>query len=171
MSIFAIFRRRGQEPLRREDAPYGDGGQATTSGQQTQSGERLPSLTLSGYGAASASTTAMPPPPGQEQQTFDKALAKCRQVLLVLCFISLFVNLLSLAVPFFLLQVIDAVIPTRSSETLILLMLFFTAALICYVVLDALRSSALGRLGTWLDRSLSGMMLRGAINRAARRTR
>ena len=111
------------------------------------------------------------PSANQELRAFNKALAKCRQVLLALCAISLFVNMLSLAVPFYLLQIIDAVIPTRSSDTLILLTVFFTAALLCYVALDTLRSAALARLGTWLDRSLSGMLLRGSISRAARRSR
>jgi ABC-type protease/lipase transport system fused ATPase/permease subunit len=85
--------------------------------------------------------------------------------------VSLFINLLSLAVPFFLLQVIDAVIPTRSSETLILLTIFFSGALICFVILEALRGSILSRIGIWLDRNLSSTLFRRAIGRAASRSR
>ncbi|MGU3363107.1 type I secretion system permease/ATPase [Methylobacterium sp. M6A4_1b] len=84
------------------------------------------------------------------------ALAQCRTAFIGVAAMSGLVNVLYLTGSFFMLEVYDRVIPSRSVPTLIGLCIL---ALVLYAfqgLLEALRSRVLARIGAALDESLSG---------------
>ena len=84
------------------------------------------------------------------------ALAQCRTAFIGVAAMSGLVNVLYLTGSFFMLEVYDRVIPSRSVPTLIGLCVL---ALVLYAfqgLLEALRSRVLARIGAALDESLSG---------------
>jgi PrtD family type I secretion system ABC transporter len=91
--------------------------------------------------------------------------------MLAVALFSFCVNLLSLAVPIYLLQLYDRVIPNRSTDTLVLLTIIMVVALVTNAGLDAVRGVLLARVGEWLHRSLSGPVLSATIQRALRKGR
>ena len=81
---------------------------------------------------------------------------------------SLFINVLMLTAPLYMLQVFDRVLTSRSVETLVMLTLIAGAALLALGALDALRGAALVRIGTWLDGRIGGPVLAASISAAVR---
>jgi len=82
-------------------------------------------------------------------------LQACRQHFVYVGIFSLFINLLMLTVPLFMLQVFDRVLTSRSWETLVALGLLATGALLVHLLLEVLRSRLLLASGVTLD-SLAG---------------
>lgn len=76
---------------------------------------------------------------------------------------SVFVNVLMLTAPLYMLQVFDRVLTSRSVDTLLALTLIAVVALATLAFLEGVRSLALGRAGTWLDDRLAGVLLRGSL--------
>src|SRR5438874_11787306 len=76
---------------------------------------------------------------------------------------SLVINLLLLAPPLYMLQVFDRVLTSRSEETLLLLTLAATTALLMMAFLDVLRARLLAAAGAALDRSLGPKVLDGLL--------
>jgi len=88
--------------------------------------------------------------------TLVAALERCRMAFIGVACMSALVNVLYLTGSFFMLEVYDRVIPSRSVPTLIGLCVL---ALILYVMqglLEAIRARVLVRIGMALDESLSG---------------
>lgn len=92
----------------------------------------------------------MAPPP----TLLTNALKRCRLALTTIGVTSLFVNLLMLTVPLYMLQLYDRVIASRSQETLVYLTLAAIGALLVLSTLDTLRSRISVRVGTWLEARL-----------------
>jgi len=84
---------------------------------------------------------------------------------------SFFVNLLSLAVPLYLLQIYDKVLPGRSIDTLMFLTGIALIAVIALGLLESVRRSILLKLGMRLDHQLSEHLLNSAIHRAIAKER
>ncbi len=80
-----------------------------------------------------------------------QALRACRGAALFLVAFSVAINILALASPLYMMQIYDRVLGSRSVDTLVMLTLMFSLAIGALVVIEGLRSLALGRLGTWLD--------------------
>ncbi|RZK91810.1 MAG: type I secretion system permease/ATPase, partial [Methylobacterium sp.] len=107
---------------------------------------------------------AAPVPPGRKQivtQARDSAelasaLAQCRTAFIGVAAMSGLVNVLYLTGSFFMLEVYDRVIPSRSVPTLIGLCILALVLYIFQGLLEALRSRILARIGAALDESLSG---------------
>ncbi|WP_375455442.1 type I secretion system permease/ATPase [uncultured Methylobacterium sp.] len=92
---------------------------------------------------------------GRDSGELGTALSSCRTAFVGVALMSGIVNLLYLTGSFFMLEVYDRVIPSRSVPTLIGLM---ALALVLYAfqgVLEAIRSRVLARVGAALDEALS----------------
>jgi len=106
----------------------------------------------------------------QDQSALADALARCKSSLATVGVFSLFINLLSFAVPLYLLQIYDRVIPSRSEETLMFLTLLAVVAITTYAALEGLRGFMLARVGNWLDRRVGVEAFRATIVRAKKRS-
>ncbi|WP_313898801.1 type I secretion system permease/ATPase [Methylobacterium sp. E-045] len=92
---------------------------------------------------------------GRESAEIISALASCRTAFIGVAVMSGLVNILYLTGSFFMLEVYDRVIPSRSVPTLVGLMIL---ALVLYGfqgVLETIRSRILARVGASLDEALS----------------
>ncbi|HEX3380787.1 MAG TPA: type I secretion system permease/ATPase [Paraburkholderia sp.] len=78
-------------------------------------------------------------------------------------------NVLVLAPTIYLLQVYDRVLPSRSIETLVMLMVFMTIVLGMMLVVDLARSRILSDLGTQIGNRLDPMVLQARISAQAHR--
>lgn len=78
-------------------------------------------------------------------------------------FFSLFINLLILTSPIYMMQVFDRVLVTSQVETLVYLTLIAVLALITLGLLDAVRGQLLNRVGSYLDKSLRVHLLTHTI--------
>ncbi|WP_433995711.1 type I secretion system permease/ATPase [Bradyrhizobium tropiciagri] len=83
-------------------------------------------------------------------------LHACRGVLVGLGLITAMLNVLYLTGSFFMLEVYDRVVPSRSVPTLIGLAALVGALYVFQAFLDILRGRILVRIGEWLDRAFSG---------------
>ena len=92
-----------------------------------------------------------------------RALRQCRAGLLLLVGFGLFVNLLFLVAPLYMLQVFDRVLSSQRLETLLALTLIAGLALIVLGALEAVRGRIQTRMANWLDRNLSGELIRASV--------
>lgn len=95
-------------------------------------------------------------------------LRACRQHFLHTGLFSLCVNVLILAVPLYTLEVFDRVFSSRSLETLLMLSIAATLALLAMMGLDLVRGRLLQAAGATLDRSLGPEVIRGLFAAAAK---
>lgn len=94
----------------------------------------------------------------------QEAIKNCRFVLLAVAVVSLFVNVLMLTVPLYMLQIYGRVLVSRSIETLIYLSVVAVGALMVLMALDYTRSRILAHLSAWLENRLGPQMLPSAIS-------
>jgi len=73
-----------------------------------------------------------------------------------------------LATPLYMLQIYDRVLTSRSTDTLLFLTLIVIGAIAVIGLLDAIRSSLMGRIGRWINCALSGETLSVAIRKTLR---
>src|SRR3954467_12282738 len=83
-------------------------------------------------------------------------LSSCRGAFLGIGLMTAMINVLYLTGSFFMLEIYDRVIPSRSVPTLIGLSLLALGLYIFQGFLDILRGRILIRVGGWVDRALSG---------------
>ena len=83
---------------------------------------------------------------------------------------SIVLNLLMLTVPIYMMQMFDRVLPTRHTDTLLLLTLIAFGALALMATMEIVRARIMVRLGTWIDRQLSGPLLMVSLNESLRRS-
>jgi ATP-binding cassette subfamily C protein PrsD len=92
---------------------------------------------------------------GLSSSTVSSALLACREAFAVVGIFSAIINLLMLAGSFYMLQVYDRVLSSRSVPTLIGLTLLLLAAYLLQGVLDAVRVQMLARIGARFDEQVS----------------
>ena len=100
------------------------------------------------------------------RREFFGALASCRRLFALCGFFSVFVNLLMLTGPLFMLQVYDRVLASRSEATLVALSLMAAFLFAVGGVLDHARGRLLSRAGARLEAVLEERVLRAALGRA-----
>jgi ATP-binding cassette subfamily C protein/ATP-binding cassette subfamily C exporter for protease/lipase/ATP-binding cassette subfamily C protein EexD len=93
----------------------------------------------------------------------ERAVGACRSAFTVCAVFSLAINLLMLVSPIYMLQVYDRVLTTGRVETLLMLTLIATIALVVMCALDALRTSITIRVGCWLNEQLGPAYLACAV--------
>lgn len=91
----------------------------------------------------------------QDATDLQRALKACRSSLASVAFFSLFVNLLMLAPPMYMLQAYDWVLTTQSGETLLMLTLVVVFLFMVMGGLVLVRSRMLVRVGNRLDTSIN----------------
>jgi ATP-binding cassette subfamily C protein EexD len=84
-----------------------------------------------------------------------EAIYQSKRSFIIAGFFSLFINLLMLVPPLYMLQLYDRVITSRSESTLVLLTLIVIFAFITMALLEIVRSKILVRVGNKLDSILS----------------
>ena len=104
-------------------------------------------------------------PPFQTSDALQAALKRCRGGVIAVVFFSMCINILMLTAPLYMLQVFDRVLNSRSTETLLFLTLLAVAAFIALGAVEAVRHQMLSRIGGWIDRQISGELLKGALTR------
>jgi PrtD family type I secretion system ABC transporter len=95
-------------------------------------------------------------------------VSACRGAMVGIAIISLFINLLMLTAPIYMMQVFDRVLSSRSTETLLLLSLIAVVALLTLGALELVRSMAFVRISVWIDRRLSGIVFASGVSSALR---
>jgi PrtD family type I secretion system ABC transporter len=94
-----------------------------------------------------------------EQDALDQALASVRHAFLTAGIFSLFINLLMLAGPLYMLQVYDRVLTSHSIPTLVALTILLVVLYVALGLLEGIRSQVLNRVAGRLDRILGPALL------------
>src|SRR5262245_10757083 len=89
-----------------------------------------------------------------EQDAFDQAIASVRHAFLTAGLFSLFINVLMLAGPLYMLQVYDRVLTSQSIPTLVALTVLLVVLYVALGLLEGVRSQVLNRVAGRLDRIL-----------------
>lgn len=100
---------------------------------------------------------------------FDKARRKGRSLLFAAFVFSIFVNLLMLTGPLFMLQVYDRVLASQSVETLAALFVLVGCLMALMGILDWARSRLVARIGGRLQETLDGVAFSAGLNERARK--
>ena len=95
-----------------------------------------------------------------------RTVSACRRAIMGVGIISLFINVLMLTAPLYMMQVFDRVLASRSTETLFFISLIAIAALMTHGLLEFVRSMAFIRVASWIDRQLGAEILSQSISRA-----
>ncbi|MFV8409858.1 type I secretion system permease/ATPase [Vibrio owensii] len=98
-----------------------------------------------------------------QQTVFKEVRQKLCTLIGLLVGFSLFINLLVLAIPLYMLQVYNRVISSYSIDTLFLLTVIVLAALLTMSLIDIARAQMSKSFGYWLDAKLSAFMLKRSI--------
>jgi len=93
---------------------------------------------------------------GTPRSELGDALAACRKAFVGIGIFSGMSNILMLTGAFYMLQVYDRVLPSRSVPTLVALSVLAAGLFITQGVLDLIRSRVLLRIGAYIDEKLSG---------------
>src|SRR5262249_54009251 len=86
-----------------------------------------------------------------ERSELGTALRACRNAFVGVGFMSFMINVLYLTGSFFMLEIYDRVLPSRSVPTLVGLSVLAGGLYIAQGVLDLIRNRILGRIGASLD--------------------
>lgn len=103
---------------------------------------------------------------GAEMKNLDRARSHFRRVLLLLACFSLVVNLLLLAMPLYMLQIYDRILPSRSMDTLMFLSIIAGGTLVVLGLLEAVRSVLASRAGARLEVDLGTDALLASMARS-----
>lgn len=97
------------------------------------------------------------------------ALKECRPLFIGALIFSLIINLLSLAVPIYSMQVLDRVLSSGSKNTLIMLTLIVVASVVFSGLITGLRSIVFTQISRWMDDKISTEIVHKTIALALRR--
>jgi PrtD family type I secretion system ABC transporter len=102
----------------------------------------------------------------RQPSALETALREARRGLAAVAALSLFLNLLVLVSPLYMLQIFDRVLSSGHLETLLALTVVATFALLVFGLLEVIRRQALVRIGAWLDRTLAEPVLAASVGEA-----
>lgn len=100
---------------------------------------------------------------------FQEMLAKCKKALIVVFIFSFCSNMLMLITPLYSLQVLDRVIGSGNTNTLLMLSIIIGSVYLIYGLVQVARSFTLIKIGEWLDTHISPMLLSHSVSAAATR--
>lgn len=102
----------------------------------------------------------------QDATDLQRALKACRSSFVSVGFFSMFVNLLMLVPPMYMLQVYDRVLTTQSGETLLMLTLVVVFLFMVMGGLELVRSRILVRVGNRLDTNINSRLYSAMFRRS-----
>ena len=103
-------------------------------------------------------------PTAQSPRTeLEEVFATTRSSFLMIAVFSLFINLLMLTAPIYMLQVYNRVLSSGSKETLVFLTVMAAGAILVMCVLDTVRSSMTVRIGCWINERLSPVFMAAGV--------
>lgn len=102
----------------------------------------------------------------QDATDLQRALKACRGSFASVGFFSMFVNLLMLVPPMYMLQVYDRVLTTQSVETLLMLTLLVVFLFMVMGGLELVRSRMLVRVGNRLDTNINARLYSAMFRRS-----
>jgi ATP-binding cassette, subfamily C, bacterial EexD len=105
-----------------------------------------------------------------ERSTLREALRACRASMGTAMMFSFFINLLTLTVPLYIMEIFQRVLISRSAETLVLLTVMALIALVAFGVLSIVRSRLLLQEGIKFDAILGRQIHRAMIFRSLQST-
>ncbi len=105
------------------------------------------------------------------REELRRARAQSRWLLRAAALFSVFINLLMLTGPLFMLQVYDRVLASRSEETLLALFILMAFLFATMGVLDYLRGRVLARIGTALQARLEARVFQAVLAKSAQSPR
>jgi ATP-binding cassette subfamily C protein/ATP-binding cassette subfamily C protein EexD len=92
---------------------------------------------------------------GKPDQVLKATMAGCRRSFVHVALFSMFINILILTVPLYMLQIFDRVLASESLETLLYLSLIALGAIVTLGLLELVRSRILVRLSSWIEQHLA----------------
>lgn len=95
----------------------------------------------------------------KEQNLISQTLTECKKALWVILALTGFTNILMLMLPIYSLQVLDRVLSSASMDTLLMLTLLAVFLFIAFALITAAKSSAMVKIGEWIDSKLSSRLL------------
>lgn len=98
-----------------------------------------------------------------QKTVFKEVRQKLFALIGLLVGFSLFINLLILSIPLYMLQVYNRVLSSYSIDTLVLLTVIVVAALFTMSIVDIARAQVSKSFGYWMDTKLSVFMLKRSI--------
>ena len=99
-----------------------------------------------------------------KDSVLGETMRSCRMAFVSIGVFSLFINLLILTVPVFMVQLFDRVMTSRSEDTLLVLCMAALMSLAVMAMLDVIRSRMLIRIGLWLDGRLSPELFSASLS-------
>lgn len=107
-------------------------------------------------------------PVNKEQSLLKDSFSACRDGFIAIATFSLFINLLVLTAPLYMMQVFDRVLMSRSGETLFMLTAIAIVALAVMAALEMVRTSLMIHLSNWLDKRLGSATLSAGVHMSLR---
>src|SRR5579863_7969207 len=104
------------------------------------------------------------PSPGGKPTPLDRAMRSMRPTIVVAIVFSLFINLLALVSPIYMLQVYDRVLASRNQMTLLFITLIAVFLFLVYGALEALRTQVLVRAGIRFDSEVRGSVFKSVLD-------
>jgi PrtD family type I secretion system ABC transporter len=101
----------------------------------------------------------------EKKTQLDQALIDSRGVFTSVGLFSFFINALMLTVPFYMLQVYDRVLVSRSEDTLLMLTIVAAGLLLMLGILELVRSKVLVRVGARLDNRLAKSLISAMLTK------
>ncbi len=95
-----------------------------------------------------------------------EVLLTCRIMFKYALIFGCLVNILMLATPLYSMQVLDRVISSANTDTLLLLTLVISFALLLLSLIQVARSFAMNKMGSWFEKELSSKLFANAIKTA-----
>lgn len=105
----------------------------------------------------------LPPKPVASQTPLDQAMRTLRPAIVTAIFFSLFINLLALVSPLYMLQVYDRVLGSRNQMTLLFITLIAIFLFVVYAMLESLRTQVLVRAGIKFDAEVRGATFKSVL--------
>lgn len=102
-----------------------------------------------------------------EQTQFQLLLSKIKPVLLIVFIFSFCSNLTMLITPLYSLQVLDRVIGSQNSDTLLMLSLIIAFVYFIYSMIQVVRSFVLIKLAEWMDKNISPVLFSHSVSACA----